>query len=75
MRKEAYFLGSADIARRANVIETNYKTTDGRYILSEANLRRVAFTPEEYQNGLDVEQISDEKAQELIKLNNYHIGE
>ena len=76
MRKEATFLGSLDIAKRTNVINSRYRTQDGRFILSEADIRKLFYsmTPEEYVNGLDIEQITDEKAQELIKLNNYQLG-
>ena len=77
MRKEATYVASADVARRAGVISSSYRTADGRYILAEHDLRsvRLSMTPEEYVTGLDVEIISDEKAKELIKANNYAIGE
>lgn len=77
MKKEATFLASADIARRAGVTETNYRLKDGRYVISEKCLRsfRMSMTPEEYAHGLDVEIVSDEEALRLIKESGYTIGE
>jgi len=74
MRKESTFLASAEIARRAGVITTNYRTKDGRYIVSEKALRALSIMPEEYVNGLDVEIISEAEAERLIAENGYQIG-
>lgn len=77
MRKEAIYAASADIARRAGVISSSYRTADGRFILSEHDLRSVRFsmTPEEYVTGLDVEIVSEEEAKTLIRDGGYQIGE
>lgn len=76
MRKESTFLASAEIARRAGVITTNYRTKDGRYIVSEKALRALwaSIRPEEYVNGLDVEIISETEAARLIAEGGYQIG-
>lgn len=70
-------MASADIARRAGVISSSYRTADGRFILSEHDLRSVRFsmTPEEYVTGLDVEIVSEETSKTLIRDGGYQIGE
>lgn len=77
MRKEATFLASVDVARRAGVTGTNYRVKDGRYVISEKSLRslRMNLKPEEYVNGLDVELVSESEALRLIKEAGYDIGE
>ncbi len=76
MRRESTFLASAEIARRAGVITTNYRTADGRYIVSEKALRGLwaSIRPEEYVNGLDVELITEDEAKRLIAEGGYQIG-
>lgn len=68
MREEAYFLAPENVAARTGIKESLYKTKDGKYILSENDLRKVRFsmTPDEFVNGLDIEIISIAKAKELI---------
>lgn len=70
-------MASANIARRAGVISSSYRTANGRYILSEHDLRSVRFsmTPEEYVTGLDVELVSEEVSKTLIREGGYQIGE
>lgn len=77
MKKKALFSASADIARRTGVINTCYRTKDGRFILSENDLSpiRLVMLPDEYVNGLDVIKVTDEEAKRLIAENNYQIGE
>lgn len=69
MRKEKSFLASAEIAGRIGVIESRYRVPDGRYILSERDLRtyRFSMTPEEFVNGLDVEILTDKQLNRLIR--------
>lgn len=77
MKKEdKIYLVSADIAERAQCIESSYRTEDGRYIISEKALRdfRFQMTAEEYVTGLDAEIITKAQAQRLMKANNYAIG-
>lgn len=77
MKKEdKIYLVSADIAQRAQCIESSYRTEDGRYIISEKALRdfRFQMTAEEYVTGLDAEIITKAQAQRLMKANNYSIG-
>lgn len=69
MKAEAKFLASKEIAQRAGVNDTRFVTPEGKYILSQADLRKVKFsmTADELVNGLDVEQISDEEVKKLIR--------
>lgn len=76
MKEEKIYLASEDIATRAYVIDTAYRTKNGRYIISENALRdfRFRMTPEEYVTGLDVELISREEAKRLQAENGWAIG-
>lgn len=76
MKEEKIYLASEDIATRAHVIDTSYRTKDGRYIISENALRdfRFRMTPEEYVTGLSVELISREEAKRLQAENGWAIG-
>ena len=77
MKKEdKIYLVSADIAERAQCIESSYRTEDGRYIISEKALRdfRFQMTAEEYVTGLDAEIITKAQAQRLMRANDYAIG-
>ena len=69
MKKETTFLASEGIARRAGVMETRYRTPQGRYVLSEKDIRQIRFqmTPEEYVNGLDARIVTTEEAREILK--------
>jgi hypothetical protein len=69
MKKRSYFLASADLAERAGVRETRYRTNDGKYILSEKDLKMVQFsmTPNEFINGLDATILTDLELRELIQ--------
>ena len=48
MREMKYLKVSADIARRAGVIDVRHRTADGNFIVNESDLRMVRFEPEEY---------------------------
>ncbi len=76
MRVEGRYVASASVARRTGMIESRYRTKDGRFILSEKDLRSVRLTmkPEEYVNGLDVELITQEEASTLIREGGYTLG-
>lgn len=68
MERETSFLASAEIAERVGVRATRYKTPDGKYIISEKDLRMLRFsmTAEEYVNGLDVEILTEERKRQLM---------
>lgn len=76
MKEEKIYLASEDIAERCHVIDTAYRTKDGRYIISENALRdfRFRMTPEEYVTGLAVELITRDEAKRLQKENGWAIG-
>lgn len=75
MKQEQLFSASADIARRAGVVSSSYRTKEGRFILSETDLSRLKIYPEEYVSGLDVIRITYEEAKRLIAENGYQMGE
>ena len=76
MKDEKIYLASEDIAERCHVIDTSYRTKDGRYIISENALRdfRFRMTPEEFVTGLAVELITRDEAKRLQKENGWAIG-
>ena len=69
MKKEAIFLTTQAIAERAGVLEACYRTQNGKFILSEKDLKhyRTKMTPEEFIHGIDAKIITSEKAEELIR--------
>lgn len=69
MKKETIFLTSQAVAEKCGVLEVCYRTENGKFILSEKDLRyyKAKMTPEEFINGIDAEIISETKAAELIK--------
>lgn len=76
MLDTAIYLCTADIARRSGVINSRYRTTDGRYILYDKDLARIQFTTDEYLNGLKgIEKITTDQALRLIKDNHSSLGE
>lgn len=75
MRQEGFFLASAEIAKRAGVEGTRYKTSEGKYILSEKDLRKVNFSVDEYANGLDVTVITEEQAKVYAKKGTLNVSE
>lgn len=77
METDIYFSASADIARRAGVVGSRYRTKDYRFIISDKDLGaiRLVMEPEEYINGIDVVRISETEARHLIAENGYQIGE
>lgn len=76
MRKENYYSASEWVARRAGCLQTSYRTIDGRYIISEQNVRSAIpfMTPDEYVTGFDIKVISEEEAERLIAEGGYQIG-
>lgn len=68
MKKESIFLASAEIAKRINMEQSRYRTPDGKYILSEHDIRMLRFkmTPEEYIKGIDAKIITEKEADALI---------
>lgn len=76
MKEEKIYSASADVAERAQCIESSYRTADGRYIISEKTLRDLRFqmTAEEFVTGVDVIIVTKDEAERLIKEGGYMIG-
>lgn len=71
----AFYLVTEEIARRSGVIDSRYRTADGRFVLDNKDLSRIRLASEEFINGLSgVEMVSKEQAMILIKENNYAKG-
>jgi len=72
MVNNAFYLTSAEVARRAGVYEVAYVTEDRKFILDLADFKRLRLTAEEYIGGIEgVERISRETAMELIAANGH----
>lgn len=71
----AFYLVSADIAKRSGLYGKRYIAPDGRFILDNKDLSRVRFTTDEYINGLSgVERIPSQSiAQSLIAAGGYNM--
>ncbi len=70
-----FYAVTEDVARRAGLKDQRYKTRDGRYILDNNDLGRIALTSDEYISGLDgVEAISKDEAKRLIAEGGYTIA-
>lgn len=75
MREMKYLKVSADIARRAGVIDVRHRTADGNFIVNESDLRMVRFEPEEYVRGIAGQVLSEQEAARLIEAGGNQIGE
>lgn len=71
----AFYLVSESIARRSGVMQSRYRTQDGRFILDTKDLSNIRLTSDEFITGLEgVEKIEKNDAMLLIKQNNYTMG-
>lgn len=75
MREMKYLKVSADIARRAGVIDVRHRTADGDFIVNESDLRMVRFDPEEYVKGIAGQVLTEQEAAKLIEAGGNKIGE
>lgn len=75
MREMKYLKVSADIARRAGVIDVRHRTADGNFIVNESDLRMVRFEPEEYVRGISGQVLTEQEAAKLIEAGGNQIGE
>lgn len=77
MKEKIYFTASADLVRRAGIIASRYRTKDGRYVIDGDDLAKVSMvmTPYDYIHGIDVIQVSEIEAKNLIAENGYQMGE
>lgn len=75
MREMKYLKVSADIARRAGVIDVRHRTADGEFIINESDLRMARFDPEEYVKGIAGQVLTEQEAARLIEAGGNQIGE
>lgn len=75
MREMKYLKVSADIARRAGVIDIRHRTMDGYFIINESDLRMIHFEPEEITCGIGGQVISEQDAMILIEEGGNQLGE
>ena len=66
MHTSADYTVSVEVAQRAGLYGYRYMTADGRVILSEADLRRVRLTPQEYITGIDARLVESKEALRLL---------
>lgn len=70
-----FYLVTKEIALRSGMVDTRYRTQDGRFILNDRDLSRIRFSPNEYLTGLQgIERISASEANTLIAKNNNAMG-
>lgn len=76
MKEIGYYTASEYVARRAGCLHSSYRTTDGRYIVSDNDLRNALplMTPEEYVSGFDLIPVTAEEAKVLVRNGGYQIG-
>jgi len=73
--ENTHYLASEDIARRSGMIESRYRTKDGRYVLNNRDLSRIRLSGDEFVTGLNgIEKITKEDADALIKDGGYTLG-
>lgn len=75
MREMKYLKVSADVARRAGVIDVRHRTADGEFIINESDLRMVRFEPEEYVRGIAGHVLTEQEAAKLIEAGGNQLGE
>jgi hypothetical protein len=69
------YVVTQEIAIRSGVIETHYRTKDGRFILNSRDLSRIRLVGDEFVNGLDgVESITEQEADRLISEGGFKMG-
>lgn len=71
----AYYLATADIAKRCNLIGKRYMSEDGRFIIDNKDLSRLRLTSVEYVEGIKgIEKITHSKARDLVAENGFNFG-
>ena len=74
MKRVSYYSVSAEVARLSGPLTTNYRTKDGRFILSEKQVKRIPSFDGKSANP-DIVEISENEARRLIQLGSYQMGE
>ena len=71
----AVYFVTKEIAIRSGHVDSRYRIADGRFVLDNKDLSHVRFTTDEYINGLEgVEKTDNETAQTKIAENGYQMG-
>lgn len=69
------YVVTQEIAMRSGVIDTRYRTKDGRFILNSRDLSRIRLVGEEFVRGLEgVESVTKQEADRLIAEGGYKMG-
>lgn len=70
-----FYVISAALAQRIGLVGKRYLTQDGRYIIDNADLKRLSLTSEEFINGVQgLQAINKEEAKAMIALGGYTLG-
>ena len=71
----SFYLVTEEVARRSGVIDSRYRTEDGRFVLDNKDLSNIRLTSDEYVSGLQgIEKVSRQEASRLIAENNRTLG-
>lgn len=72
----AIYIVDRDIAIRSGLLESRYRTADGRFVLNKRDLARVRLTADEFITGLTgVEKVTPEEAKTLIAQGGFKMGD
>ena len=74
MKRVSYYSVSGELARVLGNLYTTYRTKDGRFILSEKQVKRIPSFDGNNDNP-DIVEISENEARRLIQLGGYQMGE
>ena len=74
MKRVSYYSVSGELARVLGNLYTTYRTKDGRFILSEKQVKRIPSFDGKSDNP-DIVEISENEARRLIQLGGYKMGE
>ena len=74
MKRVSYYSVSAEVARLSGSLATTYRTKDGRFILSEKQVKRIPSSDDKADNP-DIVEIPENEARRLIQLGGYQMGE
>lgn len=76
MIDNTFYLVERDVAVRSGLLNSRYRTLDGRYVLDSKDLSRIRLRSDEFENGLSgIERISPEDAKTLIAKGGFKVGD
>ena len=74
MNTSSYLSVSRSVAVRAGVVSQRYMTKDGRYVVSDRDLRGLRLEPQEYVTGIDAFLLTQPEAQAAIREGGFNLG-